>query len=215
MATNGGSVLDPADGASDDWLELFNPTAATVSLTGWRLSDSSPAPTEFLFPSSYSLAASGRLIAWCDNETVQSAAPASLHLPFKLSASGETLTLTAPDGTVVDTVTFGAQVTDISQGRVPDGGATIAFLLAPSAGSANTGAIAAPVATASSSTPGTVSIFVNTTPGFSYQLQVKDNLTDAVWINLGAAFTATGPSHTFTDTPTGYTRRFYRAVRTP
>ncbi len=215
LATNGGSVLDPADGASDDWLELFNPTAAAVSLTGWRLSDSAPAPAEFLFPSGYSLSANGRLIAWCDNETVQSAPPSSLHLPFKLSASGETLTLTAPDGTVVDTVTYGAQVTDISQGRAPDGSATIAFLLAPSAGGANTGAIAAPVATASTATPGTVSILVNTTPGFSYQLQMKDNLTDAVWTNLGAAFTATGAAHTFTDTPSGLTRRFYRAVRTP
>ena len=214
MASNGGSVPDPADGKSDDWLELFNPTGSAVSLTGWRLSDSAPTPAEFVFPAGYSIAAGGRLIAWCDDETVQSAAPASLHLPFKLSATGETLTLTAPDGTVVDTITFGQQVTDISQGRAPDGSATIAFLNTPTAGTANTAAIAAPIATATSA-PGSVTIAVNTTPGFSYQLQVKDNLTDAAWTNLGPAITATGNAHTFTDATNGRTQRFYRVVRAP
>src|SRR5690606_5674667 len=106
----------------------FNPTLTDVNLSGWRLSDSAQTPTEFIFPSGYTLAAGGRLVAWCDEQTAQSVAPASLHLPFKLSASGETLTLTAPDGTVVDSVTFGPQVTDISQGRAPDGSATIDFL---------------------------------------------------------------------------------------
>ena len=215
MASNASSVPDPADGQFDDWLELFNPTAAAVNLTGWRLSDSSPSPTEFLFPAGYSLAAGGRLLAWCDNETAQSAPPSSLHLPFKLSASGETLTLSAPDGTIVDTVTFGAQVTDISQGRVPDGGGTIAFLLAPTAGTANTAAIAAPAATVTTTAPGNVTITVNTTPGFAYQLQFKDDLTAAAWTNLGTATTASGGTLTFTDTTTGHPQRFYRVVRTP
>jgi hypothetical protein len=215
MAANGGSVLDPADGHSDDWVELFNPTAASVSLTNWRISDSSPTPTEFVFPAGYSLGANGRLIAWCDEETVQNAAPASLHLPFKLSASGETLTLTAPDGTIVDTVTFGQQVTDISQGRIPDGGATVAFLTAPSAGTTNGAAIASPLASATSSSPGAVKITVNTTAGFSYQLQRKDDLSAAVWGDVGTAVTGDGNPLTFTDSTAGYLQRFYRVVRTP
>lgn len=215
MASNGGSVLDPADGQSDDWLEIYNPTAAAVSLTGWRISDSSPTQTEFVFPAGYSIAASGRLLAWADNETIQSAAPTSLHLPFKLSNSGETLTLTAPDGTVVDTVTFGAQVSNISQGRVPDGSANIVFLATPSAGTANTAAIAAPAATAARTLAGDVDITVNTTAGFTYQLQMKNDLTDASWVNLGTAVTATATSLTLNDPSTGIAKRFYRVLRTP
>ena len=141
-------MLDPADGKADDWLELFNPSADAVSLAGWRLSDSTPTPTRFIFPAGFSLAAGGCLLAWCDEETVQSSAPNSLHLPFKLSANGETLTLTAPDGTVVDTVTFGPQVTDISQGRLPNSATGVVFLASPSAGAPNAAAITEPGITA-------------------------------------------------------------------
>ncbi len=215
MANNSGSVLDPADGNSDDWLELHNPTAAPVSLTGWRISDTDPTPTEFIFPTGYSLAANGRIVAWCDNETVQSAAPASLHLPFKLSASGETLTLTAPDGTIVDTITFGPQVTNISQGRAPDSSANILFLAAPSAGTPNTTAIPSPVATAARTLTNSVDITVNTTPGFAYQLQTKNDLTDPAWANLGTPIPATTTTLTLHDPATTYTKRFYRVLRTP
>ena len=44
-----------------------------------------------------------------------------LHLGFKLSGSGETLTLISPDGTVVDEVEFPALDPDVSYGRSPDG----------------------------------------------------------------------------------------------
>ena len=155
------------------------------------------------------------MVAWCDDQTIQSSAPASLHLPFKLSISGETLTLTAPDGTIVDTVTFTQQVTDVSQGRSPDGSATIAFLGAPTAGSANQAPISSPAASATTSTPGTVNITVTATAGFSYRLQIKDDLNAATWTNLGLAVTASGNSVTFTDTPGAQTQRFYRVVRSP
>lgn len=215
MASNQGSVLDPSDGKSDDWLEIFNPTATTTNLAGWRLSDTNPSPTVFIFPAGYSLTGGGRLVAWCDDETIQSAAPTSLHLPFKLSASGETLTLSAPDGTVIDTVTFMSQVANISQGRIPDGGPAIDFLKVPSAGTANSAAIDLPVATATAVNPDLIDITVNSTPGFNYQLQVNDQLAIGDWENFGAAITATGNSYTFQDATSLGSKRFYRVVRTP
>jgi hypothetical protein len=151
---------------------------------------------------------------WADDETGQNTGGGQLHAPFKLSSSGETLTLRAPDGTLVDTVTFGAQVENISQGRIPDGGATIDFLSAASAGTANGGAVPPPTATASIS-GGVVTFTVATTPGFSYQPQYKNALTDPTWTNLGPAITATGATLMINDTPGAQTQRFYRAVRTP
>jgi CotH kinase protein/Lamin Tail Domain len=212
-ASNTGSVLDPADGKADDWLELFNPSAEAVSLAGWRLSDSTPTPTTFIFPAGFNLPAGGYLLGWCDEEPVQSSAPNSLHLPSKLSANGETLTLTAPDGTVVDTVTFGPQVSDISQGRLDGSTTAMAFLTSPSAGAANASAIAEPGLIATITAPGELSFTVSTTPGFSYQLQAKDTLMEQAWTDLGSAVTASGSSVVFSDTISGRSQRFYRVVR--
>jgi hypothetical protein len=214
-ASNAGSVLDPADGKADDWLELFNPSGDAVSLAGWRLSDSTPTPTTFIFPAGFSLGAGGYLVGWCDEEPVQSSTPTTLHLPFKLSANGETLTLTAPDGTVVDTVTFGPQVSDISQGRLPNSATGMAFLASPSAGAPNAAAITQPGITATNTAPGELSFTVSTMPGFSYQLQAKDTLLEPTWMALGSAITADGSSAIFTDTISGRSQRFYRVVRSP
>jgi len=215
MASNAGSVTDPADGRSDDWIELFNPTATPVLLAGWRLSDLAPSPTEFVFPSGFALNAGGRLVAWCDEETAQNAPPDSLHLPFKLSASGETLTLTAPDGTVVDQVTFGPQVADISQGRSPDGSSTIDFLDSPTAGTANAPSLPTPQLATVELTEGVVGITLATTPGFIYQFQVKESLTDPVWLNDGPPVVASGTTLTLSSSPTTASRRFYRVLRLP
>lgn len=215
MASNAGRVTDPADGRSDDWIELFNPTAAPVSLTGWRLSDLVPVPTDFVFPAGYTLAAGGHLVAWCDEETAQSLPPASVHLPFKLAAEGETLTLTAPDGTVVDRIAFGPQVADISQGRTPDGGPDVDFLLAPSAGTANAAALPPPAATGVTIGEGVVSITLASSPGFSYQLQAKSALEDPAWLNEGPAVMATAGTVTLTAAAAAGPQRFYRVERRP
>ncbi len=211
LADNAAHDFDPADGDSEDWLELYNPTASTVSLAGWSLSDSI---TTYIIPSGYAIAPSGRLLVWADDETIQNTGSGQLHVPFKLSNSGETLTLRAPDGTVVDSVTFGAQVKNISQGLTPDGGATVDFLASPSAGTTNTATLALPTASATLS-GGVITFTITTTPDFTYQPQFKNDLTDATWINLGPAIKATGTTLDVTDTPGSQTRRFYRAVRTP
>jgi hypothetical protein len=44
-----------------------------------------------------------------------------LHASFKLSADGETLTLADPQGNLLDTLTFGTQVSDKGYARVPNG----------------------------------------------------------------------------------------------
>ena len=161
-----------------------------------------------------SIPATGRLLVWADDETIQNTGSGQLHVPFKLSNTGETLTLRAPDSTLVDTVTFGVQVENTSQGRVPDGGATVDFLAAPSAGTTNTAALAFPTASATLSA-GVITFTITTTPGFTYQPQFKNDLADATWTNLGAAIKATSATLNITDTPSPQTRRFYRAVRTP
>ncbi len=59
------------------------------------------------------------------------------HVDFVLPAAGTTLALLDANGNSLDTVTFGAQTQNVSQGRNPDGGATIASF--PNGGSPGAG----------------------------------------------------------------------------
>lgn len=115
MASNDATMADQ-DGEYDDWIELYNNTNAAISLDGYFLSDDENDLMKWAFPNE-TIAANDFRIVWADNDEEQ----AGMHANFKLSAGGETLFLVASDGTIVDEVTFGEQVTDISYGRFPNG----------------------------------------------------------------------------------------------
>ena len=104
----------------EDWLEIYNGTNLPVALQGLVLTDSLAAPTNRAIPSLSFIGANGFTLFLADDLAL----PGADHLDFKLSAAqGETLTLYAGDrATVIDRVTFGAQVIHVSQGRLPDGG---------------------------------------------------------------------------------------------
>jgi hypothetical protein len=192
-------------------------------LSGWRLSDSTPTPAPFFIPAGYELPAGGRLIVWCDDQSTQNTPPSALHAPFKLSASGETITLTAPDGTVIDRLTFATQVPNISQGRTPDGGGTIDFLETASAGTANSSPLPAPEITNVALARSALTLTVVSTPGFFYQAQTKSSLQEPTWIDSIAPTAATETTLVLTvPTPaieTGASptppEQFYRVVRRP
>ncbi|MBO7655912.1 MAG: CotH kinase family protein, partial [Kiritimatiellae bacterium] len=60
------------------------------------------------------------------------------HLPFRLGSEGETLTLSQPDGSVADQLTFGSLPCDTSYGRSPSGGEAFAWFATPTPEAANT-----------------------------------------------------------------------------
>ncbi|HEX9952859.1 MAG TPA: lamin tail domain-containing protein, partial [Rubricoccaceae bacterium] len=122
MASSTGAALRDEAGDADDWIEIHNPTAASVSMLGYTLTDDLGNPAKWAFPD-VSLAAGGYLIVWADDE----AAEGALHAAFKLGASGEAVGLFR-SGAQADAVTFGPQTTDISTGRSPNAtGPFIAF----------------------------------------------------------------------------------------
>ncbi len=215
LAANNSTNADPADADFEDWVELYNPTASTVTLAGWTLGDSAPAPgVNYIIPNGYTIPAGGRLRIWCDDETVQSTTPGNLHVPFKLASAGETLVLRAPDGTLIDTVTFGQQYDDISQGRTTDGGTVIAYLTMPTPGTPNGGAAGLPGVSILKS-GNVVTFTLSVLPKYGYQLEYKDDLTSAAWTPIGAPVTATSAVLTLSDPAADGPQRFYRVVRTP
>lgn len=120
MASNTGAVADPADGRFEDWFELYNAGSLPADLSGYTLTDNLNAPGKFTIPNGVVIPAGGYLLVWADGQPEQTA-PGQLHVNFSLAAAGEDLGLFAPDGTPVDTLTFGAQTANVSQGRFPDG----------------------------------------------------------------------------------------------
>ena len=105
-----------------DWFELYNNDANPVALAGLWLSNSAAAPKTTQVPALSFIAGKGFAVFAADKSTA-----GANHCDFKLSGGGDSVVLTNTDGlTLIDSVTFGAQLQDVSQGRIPDGGATVA-----------------------------------------------------------------------------------------
>jgi len=117
LAINDNGDVDPADGDREDWLELYNQSDTPSDLSWYFLSNDPAEPRKYRVPAGTILDPSGHVFFWADDEADQG----PTHLDFKLSGSGETLILSAPDGTMVDSFTFDQQTADVAEGRWKDG----------------------------------------------------------------------------------------------
>lgn len=114
VASNG-SILADEDGDFADWIELRNFGATTVSLEGWWLSDDPDRPFRWLLPR-VDLPPGGYLLVWASGKD-RAAIGGELHANFAISAEGESLLLTRPDGTLADFVGPVVLARDVSLGR--------------------------------------------------------------------------------------------------
>jgi len=142
MADNTRTAYNPMGGGADDWFELYNHGDAPANLTGYYLTDAAGNPFKFLIPPGYVIPPHGFLLVWADDQTPTGSG--DLHVNFKLSKAGSIIGLFGADGVALDYVTFGAQATDISQGRFPDGSTGIIALNLPSPGTNNIGSNTSP-----------------------------------------------------------------------
>ena len=133
MAANTRTVADD-QGSYSDWIELHNPTDTPVSLAGYTLTDDPAAPAKWSLPVA-TLAPGDFLLVWAsgiDQVTLE-----GWHTSFRLSRGGEYVGLFDPGGQVVDEVTFGAQLADVSLGRLAGSDRWVVFPT-PTPGAANT-----------------------------------------------------------------------------
>jgi CotH kinase protein/Lamin Tail Domain/Secretion system C-terminal sorting domain len=118
LADNVAGQTSPA-GTQEDWIELFNTTAAPIDLTGLYLTDNPTTHNKWAFPAGSTIAPNDYLVVWADNGT--STSMTDLHANFKLSKNGEYVLLSDGGATVLDSVEFGTQVADSTWGRLPNG----------------------------------------------------------------------------------------------
>jgi hypothetical protein len=198
MAANTSFLVDPTDSTFDDWFELYNPNATNVDLTGYALSDRLIGNTgRWNIPAGTTIPSRGFLFVWADEDTGQNATdPAALHAGFRLSQNGEAIGLFAPDGSLVDSVTFGLQTNNVSQGRWPDGNASFYFMPTPTPRAGNVIPTQPPadirIIGTSIAPNGDLVITWSAQAGKTYQIQFKDNLNVPGWTDLGNVLAA-GP----------------------
>jgi hypothetical protein len=102
-----GQIRD-GNGDSSDWIELYNQSDLTVDLGGWGLTDNPSNSLKWKFPAGTFLEGRSRLVVFASSKE-QKDYPNNypyidplgyLHTNFKLSAEGEYLALSRPNGMV-------------------------------------------------------------------------------------------------------------------
>jgi hypothetical protein len=192
MADNKTAIADPSDGNYDDWLELYNAGTSRVDLAGYKLNDRLNLTNSTTIPGGTSIEPKGFLFVWADSTSGWIGT--NLHVNFALSASGEAIGLFAPDGTMIDGVTFGAQQADVGQGRWPDADAEIYQMPISTPGASNILLAVSSYALAPVGTNLQATVRWNTRPGKRYRLERSDRLgTNTVWTPCAEDVTANGP----------------------
>ena len=114
LADNESGLADE-DGDFEDWIEIYNPSATEVDLSGWHLSDDSANRLKWTFPAGASIPAGGYLVVFASKKD-RGIAGETLHTNFKLDADGEQLSLSEPDGTLTSALTYPVLGEDVSFG---------------------------------------------------------------------------------------------------
>ncbi len=141
MASNDATVEDNA-GEYEDWLEIYNYGTSSINVGGMYLADDNLDEDDFwqipnTDPSITTIAAGGYLIFWCDKDDTQGI----LHADFKLTSAGESIGLFDSNETLIDSYTYGSQLSDISLGRQPNGGSSWASYSTSTPGTSNDGGV--------------------------------------------------------------------------
>ena len=115
-------VADPT-GEYDDWIEIYNNTNNTLNLSHAYLSDDFNDPKAWKFPDGTTMDPYSYLIVWADKDTEQD----GIHAKFKLSSGGEEIIFSNEDGSIIDSLTYGEQSTNVAYARVPNGTGDFVF----------------------------------------------------------------------------------------
>jgi lamin tail-like protein/CotH protein/K319-like protein/chitobiase/beta-hexosaminidase-like protein len=141
-ANSSGSGITDEHLDADDWIEIYNATDSPVDIGGMWIEDEQD---KWQIPTGYSgqttITGFGYLVIWADAEGALPVEEGEgvLHLGLiQLDADGDEITLYNADGvTVIDSVVFDDQVTNVSYGRYPDGENTWYYFTNPTKGTPN------------------------------------------------------------------------------
>lgn len=128
LAHNVTTSTNSETGQPDSWVELYNAGTTPINIGGYYLSSTLTNIHQFRIPASTTIAAGQFLLFWANGQPGEGGDGG-----FHLYRSGGFIGLYSHDSNVVDEVFYGPQLTDISQGRWPDGSDHAYFLSSPTA----------------------------------------------------------------------------------
>ncbi len=135
----GTSRTTDTEGVQSEWIEIVNKSTNTVDLSGWGLSDNAGHPRKWQFAQGATIAPGEYLTVKLGDSDVQDVSKKSYQANFGLSLlpdAGETITLCAPDGAIIDRVPLPRQYASISYGRI-DGQSGFFYLAKATPGAQN------------------------------------------------------------------------------
>ncbi len=144
MASNNG-VVEDQEGDSPDWVEIYNGTAAPISLDGYFLTDSVSLPTRWAFPTGVTIPAGGYKLVFASGKATRIPPPPAteLHTNFSLASDAGYLALTKSAGaTVVSSYTYGNQRGNVSYGWLDGSPASLGYNPSPTPANLNMGGAA-------------------------------------------------------------------------
>ena len=104
----------------NDWVEIYNASDSSINMGGMYFTDNLINGNLFQIPDNQpnetTIGAGSFLIFWFDKDPEQG----PLHVDCKLNSAGEQVGLYLSDSTIIDTITFLKQRTNISYGRNPN-----------------------------------------------------------------------------------------------
>jgi hypothetical protein len=132
LSSNNTSLVDPDFSQYADWIELHNTTAVSVPLGGLYFTDDLSHPQKWRIPDGITIQANQYFIFWADGKDN------GIHTNFKLGKGGEAIGLFDPNGSLIDSLNYGNQLTDISYGRDDTDPSNWLYYSQPTPGAANT-----------------------------------------------------------------------------
>jgi len=134
MPVNKYGLLD-CDGDTSDWIELYNPSAQDIDLTGCALTDDADDLLKWIFPEGTIIGVDEYMIVFLSGKDKTS--DGEIHAGFSLGGEDEVIMLVDSSAAVIDSMAVEDLPGNVSKGRTDDGG--FGYFTMPTPGKQNTG----------------------------------------------------------------------------
>ena len=134
MPVNKYGLLD-CDGDTSDWIELYNPSAQSVELSGYALTDEAGDLEKWRFPEGTAIGAGEYLVVFLSGKNKE--VNGELHTNFSLGSEDETVILADNAAAVCDSVAVESLPGNVSKGRID--AESFGYFPLPTPGEKNTG----------------------------------------------------------------------------